>query len=155
MAVRARVELLVTAQTSTLKVSKFALFFFLTYSCTLGVQITNQELIGRLIQGTSRLEDSRGVKTIANGARDWSPFPRAGSGHETISKSLLFGGVAVCGDGISFLTVADNQSIRPTHFFQPSWKLQYGINGPFRGVNRCVDRGSIYKPRLVYRLVAD
>ena len=38
MAVRARVELLVMAQTSTL-----------TYSCTLGVQITNQELIGRLI----------------------------------------------------------------------------------------------------------
>ena len=65
MAVRARVELLVTAQTSTLKV-KVALFFFLTYSRTLGVQITNQELIGRLIQGTSRLEDSRGVvKTIA------------------------------------------------------------------------------------------
>ena len=128
MAVRARVELLVTAQTSTLKVSKFALFFFLTYSCTLGVQITNQELIGRLIQGTSRLEDSRGVKTIAIMAHVTGlPFRGRGLGTRlflVISKSLLFGGVAVCGDGISFLTVADNQSIRPTHFFQPSWKLQ-------------------------------
>ena len=57
MAVRAREEL----QTSTLKV-KVRTVFFLTYNCTLGVQITNQELIGRLIQGTSRLEDSRGVQ---------------------------------------------------------------------------------------------